>query len=132
MYGSGSPARKPPRTPDSGSATPSSVMELLPEARIPSASQSSCMTTPGELGGTERREGEERVEAGGDLGGGAAPDAQGEPDVLGDGHVAEEGVVLDHQPDVPLAGGAGRDLVAGVAHLAGVGGLEPGQDPEQG
>jgi hypothetical protein len=46
MHGSGSPERKPPRTPDSGSSTPSSVIELLPEARIPSASQSSCTTTP--------------------------------------------------------------------------------------
>ena len=52
MYGSGSPARKPPRMPDSGSATPSSEIELLPEARIPSASQSSCTTTPGASVGT--------------------------------------------------------------------------------
>ena len=41
MYGSGSPAVKPPRTPDSGNSTFSNETELLPEARIPSASQSS-------------------------------------------------------------------------------------------
>ena len=52
MSGSGSPARKPPRTPASGSSTPSSEMELLPEARMPSASQSSCTTTPGASVGT--------------------------------------------------------------------------------
>ena len=54
MYGSGSPARKPPRTPDSGSSTPSSETELLPEARIPSASQSSWTTTPGASVGHHR------------------------------------------------------------------------------
>ena len=43
---------KPPRMPDSGSATPSSETELLPDARIPSASQSSWITTPGASVGT--------------------------------------------------------------------------------
>ena len=52
MYGSGSPARKPPLTPASGSSTPSSETELLPDARMPSASQSSCTTTPGAAVGT--------------------------------------------------------------------------------
>ena len=54
MYGTGSPAGKPPRTPDSGSSTPSSVIELLPDARIPSASQSSWTTTPGASVGHHR------------------------------------------------------------------------------
>ena len=52
MYGSGSPAAKPPRTPDSGSSTPSNVTELLPDARMPSASQSSFIVTPGASVGT--------------------------------------------------------------------------------
>jgi hypothetical protein len=52
MYGSLSPAAKPPRTPDSGSSTPSNETELLPEARMPSASQSSCTTTPAACTGT--------------------------------------------------------------------------------
>jgi hypothetical protein len=52
MYGSASPVRKPPRTPASGSSTPSSDTELLPDARIPSASQSSWTTTPGVALGT--------------------------------------------------------------------------------
>ena len=52
MYGSGSPARKPPRMPDSGSSTPSSETELLPEARMPRPSQSSSTTTPGASVGT--------------------------------------------------------------------------------
>jgi len=47
MYGVASPTLKPPRTPDSGSSTASKDTELLPEARIPSASQSSCTVTPG-------------------------------------------------------------------------------------
>ena len=46
MYGNGSPATNPPRTPDSGSSTPCRDTELLPEARIPIASQSSWMITP--------------------------------------------------------------------------------------
>ena len=52
MYGSGSPARKPPRMPDSGSSTLSSETEWLPEARMPRPSQSSSTTTPGASVGT--------------------------------------------------------------------------------
>jgi hypothetical protein len=67
-----------------------------------------------------------------DLGPRAAADAQGEADVLGHRHVAEEGVVLEHHAHVPLAGGDRRDVLAAVPHLAGVGRLEPGDDAEEG
>ena len=52
MYGTGSPAGKPPASADSGSSTPSNVIEWLPDARMPSASQSSWITTPGVPAGT--------------------------------------------------------------------------------
>ena len=47
MYAVALPTGKPPRSADSGSSTPSKLTEWLPEARMPSASQSSCTTTPG-------------------------------------------------------------------------------------
>jgi hypothetical protein len=50
MYASASPARNPPRSADSGTSTPEKVTELLPEARMPSASQSSWMRTPSVAG----------------------------------------------------------------------------------
>ena len=50
MYASASPARKPPRSADSGTSTSEKVTELLPEARMPSASQSSWIRTPSVAG----------------------------------------------------------------------------------
>src|SRR3954452_19923811 len=46
MNGAAWPRGNPPRSTESGSSTSSNVTELLPEARIPSASQSSCTITP--------------------------------------------------------------------------------------
>ena len=42
-----SPVSKPPRSAARGSSTPSKLTEWLPEARMPSASQSPCTVTPG-------------------------------------------------------------------------------------
>jgi hypothetical protein len=50
MYASASPARKPPRSASGGTSTPVKVTELLPEARMPSASQSSWISTPSAAG----------------------------------------------------------------------------------
>ncbi len=52
MYSTASPMGKPPRSADSGSRTSSNETEWLPEARMPSASQSSWTTTPGVRRGT--------------------------------------------------------------------------------
>ena len=52
MYASASPARKPPRSAERGSSTPANVTEWLPEARMPSASQSPWISTPAASGGT--------------------------------------------------------------------------------
>ena len=54
MYGTGSPARKPPRSAGRGQLDALERTELLPEARIPSASQSSWTTTPGVSGRDHR------------------------------------------------------------------------------
>ena len=51
-YGTASPVGNPPRTAPAGSSTPLSVIEWLPDARMPSASQSPLMVTPGASAGT--------------------------------------------------------------------------------
>jgi hypothetical protein len=51
MYAIASPAAKPPRSADCGTSTAEKVTEWLPEARMPSASQSPWISTPGASGG---------------------------------------------------------------------------------
>ena len=51
-YGTSLPVRNPPRSAEAGSSTFENVTEWLPEARMPSASQSSLMRTPGVPAGT--------------------------------------------------------------------------------
>ena len=62
---------------------------------------------------------------------GAGPDPEAEGDVLEHAHVAEQGVVLEHEPDLALA----HRLVGGVLALeadhALIGRLQAGDDPEQ-
>ncbi len=64
------------------------------------------------------------------LGGRADPQAEG--DVVGHGHVAEQGVVLEHHAHPPLARGQGQEVLAVQADRAFVGSLEPGDRPQQG
>ena len=68
------------------------------------------------------------------LDGGALPlpHPQAEGDVLEHAHVAEQGVVLEHEADVAVAGAAAGDVVVEVVDRPGVGLLEPGQDAQQG
>ena len=66
----------------------------------------------------ELHEPEQLLHARGDLGARPLPDAEREGDVLLHGHVPEERVVLEHDAHVPLAGAAGGDVLAAVAHLA--------------
>ena len=47
MYGTGSPVGKPPRSAAAGRSTPAKDTEWLPEPRIPIASQSPWIVTPG-------------------------------------------------------------------------------------
>ena len=47
MNAAASPTAKPPRSALAGSSTPSKLTEWLPDARIPRASQSPRMWTPG-------------------------------------------------------------------------------------
>ena len=47
MNAAASPTAKPPRRALGGICTPSKVIEWLPEARMPSASQSPWIRTPG-------------------------------------------------------------------------------------
>ena len=47
MKAAASPTANPPRSALAGSSTPSKATEWLPEARMPSASQSPRMFTPG-------------------------------------------------------------------------------------
>ena len=61
-----------------------------------------------------------------------ALDVEPEGDVLGDRHVAEERVVLEHEPDAP---GAGVQVVGAPAvepDLAGIGRFEAGDDAQDG
>jgi len=65
------------------------------------------------------------------LGPGALADPERKGDVVPHGHVAEEGVVLEHQPHVPVAGAPAVDGRAAVADLAGVRGLEAREDAQE-
>ena len=62
---------------------------------------------------------------------GRRADAQAERDVLEHGHVPEERVVLEHEPDAAVAGVALGGVLALEDHRAGVGRLEPGDDAQQ-
>src|SRR5690606_15665636 len=59
------------------------------------------------------------------------PYAQAELDVVGDRHVPEQRVVLEHEADAALAGFeiVGADVVD--PHLPGIGGFEPRDDPQE-
>src|SRR5207342_521620 len=58
------------------------------------------------------------------------PELETEPDVLLDGHVRIERVVLEHHRDVAGLGGKVRDLPIVDEHLAGRHLLETGEDPQ--
>ena len=60
------------------------------------------------------------------------PDAEPEPDVVGDRHVPEQGVVLEHEADAALLHALDRELL--VAHHDAAGGrlFQPGDHPEHG
>ena len=66
-----------------------------------------------------------------DLGLRPAPDLQAERDVLGDGHVLERRIVLEHEADAPLVRGQRGHVPAAQADGAGVGLLEPSDHPQQ-
>ena len=51
MKAAASPTAKPPRSAPGGISTPSKLTEWLPDARMPSASQSSRIRTPGASAG---------------------------------------------------------------------------------
>ena len=59
------------------------------------------------------------------------PDPESEGDVLEDAHVAEQGVVLEHEPDLALAHRLGGRVLAVEVDRALIGRLQPGDDPEQ-
>src|SRR5215218_3684938 len=62
-YGTASPARNPPRTASPGTWTSLSVIEWLPDARMPSASQSPLIVTPGVSAALALRGGDHRAVA---------------------------------------------------------------------
>ncbi len=59
-------------------------------------------------------------------------DAQAEGDVFEDGHMAEEGVVLEDEADAALAGVERGGVLAVEVDGAAVGGIQPGDDAEEG
>ena len=59
------------------------------------------------------------------------PDAQAESDILENGHVSEQCVVLEDQPDVPFLGGLAGDVLAAESDGALVGTFQSGQYPQQ-
>ena len=74
---------------------------------------------------------EQLVDPGLDLGLRGFPHPHPEGDVLEHAHVAEEGIVLEHEAHVPLSGVAVGDVGAILFDPAGVGPLEPGNDPQE-
>ena len=79
----------------------------------------------------ELHEVQELVDALGDLRLRALAHLEAERDVLAHGHVLERRVVLEDEADVALLRRERRRVLAGEEDLAGVGRLEPGDDPEQ-
>lgn len=59
------------------------------------------------------------------------PHREAERDVLGDRHVAEQGVVLKHHPHLPPPHGQRQEVLPGESHLASVGLLQPCQNAQQ-
>ena len=57
---------------------------------------------------------------------------QAKADILGDGHVGEQRIVLEHHVDRPAIGGNADHRLAGDGDLALVGLLEPGDQPQRG
>ena len=66
-----------------------------------------------------------------DLGLRAPADLQAERDVVPDVHVPERRIVLEAEPDPPVARSQPRHVLAVDEHLPGIGHLEAGDDPEQ-
>ena len=66
-----------------------------------------------------------------DLGVLPAPDAQAEGDVLEDRHVTEQGVMLEHEADVAVAGRLRGHLVVVGQDGAAVGVFQPGDDAQE-
>ena len=66
-----------------------------------------------------------------DLGPRPFPHLEPEGDVLANGHVLERGVVLEDEADVPLLRRERRRVLAREEDFAGVGRLEPRDDPQQ-
>ncbi len=60
------------------------------------------------------------------------PDREPERDVLGDRHVSEQRVVLEHEPDLAVPGVQVVHALAVEPHLPGVCGLQPGDHPQHG
>ena len=56
---------------------------------------------------------------------------QAERDVFEHRHVAEQRVVLEHESDMALAGAVGERVLAVERNLAGIGPVQPGDDPQQ-
>ena len=79
----------------------------------------------------ELHEVQELVDALGDLRLRPLAHLQPERDVVPDRHVLEGGVVLEHEADVSLLRRERSRVLAGEQDLALIGGLEPGDDPEQ-
>ena len=67
-----------------------------------------------------------------DVGGGMAAGLQAEGDVLGDGEMREQRVVLEHHADVAAMRRLGGDVLAVEPHAAAVGFQEAGDDAQQG
>ena len=74
---------------------------------------------------------EQLVDPGLDLGLRGFPHPHPEGDVFKHAHVAEEGVVLEHEAHFPLSGVAVGDVGTVLRDPAGVGPLEPRDDPQE-
>ncbi len=61
----------------------------------------------------------------------AGPHGQAERNVLRHRHVPEQGIVLEHEPDLPPVHRHVRDVLPGDHHLPGIRQFQPGDDPQQ-